>query len=88
MIREGSQNSNIAALLVAGVPITALTAARDFDCYALPQRIKELRDMGFAIQCTMKTTVKGKRTGVFFITAADRDAAFETFNRLLVRAKK
>lgn len=49
-----SQNAMILAHLESGNTITGMDALNLFDCWSLPQRIKNLRDYGWNIHKTME----------------------------------
>jgi hypothetical protein len=56
-----SQSSRILKYLQSGRSLTVLEALRLFGCYALSQRIGELRRQGWPIDATWKRTRHAKR---------------------------
>lgn len=63
-----SQNDQILADLKRGRVITALTALRDYDCFRLAARIKNLRDAGYLIH-THICEDNGKRYAQYYMGA-------------------
>lgn len=62
-----SQNARILKHLQSGGKITALSALNDFQCLRLSARIKDLRDLGYAITDEFITVSSGKRVKQYFI---------------------
>jgi hypothetical protein len=58
--QAASQSQQILELLLSGVPLTVLEALEYLDCYALSQRISEIRRKGFPIQDRWIKTNSGK----------------------------
>lgn len=61
-----TQNTQVLEHLRRHKTITALEALREYGCFRLAARIKELRDAGHKIQSCM-TTEKGKRFALYYI---------------------
>ena len=61
-----SQNKQIKAHLKKGNSINAIQALKDFGCFRLSARIKDLKDNGMNIQKIMMKTTEGKRIAIYF----------------------
>ena len=61
-----SQNKAIKAYLKKGNSITAMQALKQFGCFRLAARIKDLKDEGMNIQKIMMKNTEGKRVAVYF----------------------
>lgn len=61
-----SQNKAIKAYLKDGHSITAMQALKQFGCFRLAARIKNLKDEGMNIQKIMMKNTKGKRIAIYF----------------------
>jgi hypothetical protein len=61
-----SQNKAIKAHLKKGNSITAMQALKQFGCFRLAARIKNLKDEGMSIQKIMMKNTEGKRIAIYF----------------------
>lgn len=61
-----SQNKAIKAHLEKGNSITAMQALKQFGCFRLAARIKNLKDEGMNIQKIMMKSAEGKRIAIYF----------------------
>ena len=61
-----SQNKTIKSHLKKGNSITAMQALKQFGCFRLAARIKNLKDEGMNIQKIMMKNTEGKRVAVYF----------------------
>ena len=61
-----SQNKAIKAHLEKGNSITAMQALKQFGCFRLAARIKNLKDEGMNIQKIMMKNTEGKRIAIYF----------------------
>ena len=61
-----SQNKAIKAHLKKGNSINAMQALKQFGCFRLAARIKNLKDEGMDIRKIMMKNTEGKRVAVYF----------------------
>jgi len=61
-----SQNNQIKAYLKKGNSITAMQALKQFGCFRLAARIKNLKDEGMNIQKIMMKSTEGRRVAIYF----------------------
>jgi hypothetical protein len=62
-----SQKERILAYLKTGKGLTVIAALREFGCFALSQRIGELRRAGHPITRATVKTISGKRVGYYLL---------------------
>ena len=62
-----SQASQIKSYLATGMPLTVLEAVNRFGCYALSQRIGELKNAGNEIRTEMIELESGKRVAQYWM---------------------
>jgi len=62
-----SQKNKIINYLMTRGPLTVLEAMKYLKCYALSQRIGELKNEGFPIQREMIQVESGKRVARYFL---------------------
>lgn len=74
-----SYHTDIIKKLVAGEQISPLTAFKEFGCLSLPQRISELRKMGYPIKGEMVKTANNKRHNIYWIEMSDRQAVKQRY---------
>ena len=61
-----TQNQWVLDALFKG-PLTAMEALNGCDCFRLAARIKDLRDVGFAIETRYRTLPTGKTIAVYHL---------------------
>jgi hypothetical protein len=65
--QAGSQRTQIINHLMTKGPLTVLTAIKYLGCYALSQRIGELKKEGFPIKTEMIRVDSGKRVARYYL---------------------